>query len=251
MQNEFFRGAINPGDCVSNAWNLVKQNYGLFIAMVLVGGILAGCIPCVSLFLAGPILAGFYHVFLMEMNGEPADFGALFKGFDVFVPTMVVGIILAIPEIIGQGVRVSVDLANFGLTREGAQSGEVALASGLVIFAFLFAIGVLVLTLVLRVSMFFTLPLIIERKMAVGDAIKLSASAAWGNLGGIILLFLLEVLLLIAGCLACIIGLLFVAPIIYAANAFAYRQVFPKTDQTFQNVPPPPTAYDTGFGRGM
>ena len=40
--------------------------------------------------------------------------------------------------------------------------------------------------------------------------------------------------------------------IIYAANAFAYRMVFPWFQQQVGNMmPPPPNAYGSNFGSGM
>ena len=77
---QFQSGAINAGDCVSNAWNLVKQNFGMYLGIAIIAMILAGCIPCVSLFLVGPVIAGVYYVVLREMRGEPVEFGMMFKG---------------------------------------------------------------------------------------------------------------------------------------------------------------------------
>jgi hypothetical protein len=248
IQTEFYRGAISPGDCVSNGWNLVSQNFGLFLGISILGMILAGCIPCVSLFISGPIVAGIYYVFLRQMNGEPVDFGMMFKGFEVFVPAMVIGIIIAIPEIIGQGIRISINVADIGIQSQG-DGRYAALSGGLAILAVVVGLLIIVIGFVIRISLFFALPLIMERKLSVGDAIKLSASAGWANFGGIFLLSILEGLMAIAGILVFCIGIFFVIPIIYAANAFAYRQVFPHTDQTGFNVPPPPTDY--GFGQGM
>ena len=64
------------------------------------------------------------------------------------------------------------------------------------------------------------------------------------------MLFIFEFLLALAGVLALCIGIFFVIPIIYAANAFAYRQVFPWVRDNFNMAPPPPTAYGD-FGSGM
>ena len=70
---EFYSGAIDASGCVSNGWNLVKQNYGLFLGITLVAMIIAGCIPCFSLFLVGPIMGGVFYAVLREMRGEPLD----------------------------------------------------------------------------------------------------------------------------------------------------------------------------------
>jgi uncharacterized membrane protein len=109
----------------------------------------------------------------------------------------------------------------------------------------------IILGFVLRISLYFALPLIMEKQLGVGDAIKLSFSAGWANFGGIFLLSLLEGLMAIAGVLACGIGLLFVMPILYAANAFAYRQVFPDSTPNMNYAPPSPAAYGSNFGQGQ
>ena len=79
------------------------QNFGVVSAAFGIG------------FIIGPILGGVYYVVLRDMRGEPVDFGMMFKGFDKFVPLMVIGLIQAIPEIIGQGLRVAGQFAQIGL----------------------------------------------------------------------------------------------------------------------------------------
>ena len=254
---EFYKGAISAGDCVSNGWNLVKQNYGMYLGIGLVAMILAGCIPCVSLFLVGPIMCGVYYVYLRDIRGEQVDFGMMFKGFDVFLPAMIVGIIQAIPEIIGQGIRFTVDLADLGLRSGGsnnfqADDTRVAIASGLLIVYIIIALAIFLFAVALRISLVFAFPLIIEHKLGAIEAMKLSAQAAWSNLGGLILMFILEFLIALGGALLCIVGVFLISiPLIYAANAFAYRQVFPDAQRNFQNTPPPPTEYGGSFGVGQ
>jgi len=256
---QFMSGVIDAGGCISNAWNLVKQNYGLYLGITLLAMILAGCIPCISLFLVGPIMGGVYYVVLREMRGEPVDFGMMFRGFDNFVPLMVVGIIQSVPEIIAQILRVSANIGQIGLdgaTRRGdisfyssaSDDFPIAIASGVLVVIVIIAVALILFGVVWRVLLFFAIPLVMEHKMGAVDAIKLSLKAATSNIGGLILLFILEALVGLLGFLMLCFGIFFVLPIIYAANAFAYRQVFPMLDQTFRNVPPPPDAYGN-FGR--
>jgi hypothetical protein len=259
---QFNRSAINASDCISNGWNLVKQNYGLFLGIALVAILLTGCIPCVSIFLAGPVMCGVYYCFLKEMRGEPAAFGEMFRGFDNFVPAMVVGIIAAIPEIIGQGVRLTTNLADLGIRGIGNGGGgsgdfyqtseqQTILAGGLLVFVIIVGTLLFLASIALRISLVFALPLIAEHNLGAVDAMKLSARAAWANVGGLILLFILEFLVALVGVLMLCIGIFFVLPIIYAANAFAYRQVFPATGQTFETAPPPPNVYGGNYGVGQ
>ena len=256
----FNRGAINASDCIGSGWNLVKRNYGLFLGISLVALLLVACIPCVNIFIAGPITCGVYYCFLKEMRGEPTAFGEMFKGFDNFVPAMVVGIIAAIPEIIGQGVRLSANLADLGIRRGGGSSSsdffqsaeqQTILAGGLLVFIIVVGTALFLAAIALRVSLYFALPLIMEHNLGAVDAMKLSARAAWANVGGIILLGILEFLVALAGVLMLCVGIFFVMPIIYAANAFAYRQVFPSGGQNFQTAPPSPNVYGGSYGVGQ
>jgi uncharacterized membrane protein len=254
---EFYRGAINPSDCISNGWNLVKQNYGLFFGISIVALLMVSCIPCLNFFIVGPVMCGVYYCFLKEMRREPVSLGEMFKGFEFFVPAMVIGLIAAIPEIIGTILQWTVNLADLGL-RSGSRENyfqsndtQFALAGGLLAFAIIGGLVLFLLSVALRISLFFALPLIVEHKLGAVDAMKLSAQAAWANVGGLILLFLLEIVVALIGVLALCIGILFVIPIIYAANAFAYRQVFPNLGPNFQTAPPPPNAYGGTYGVGQ
>jgi uncharacterized membrane protein len=258
----YHSSAIDASGCVSDAWNLVKQNYGLYFGMALLAMILSGCIPCVSLFLIGPITGGLFYVVLREMRGEPVDFGMMFRGFDKFVPLMVIGIVQSIPEIIAQILRFTADIGQIGLdgaTRGGdfdfyqssSDTFPIAIASGLLVIVIIVALILFVVGIVWRVLLFFAIPLAMEHDLGPVDAMKLSAKAAMSNVGGLIVLFILEFLVLLLGVLMICLGVFFVLPIIYAANVFAYRQVFPMLDQRFQNIPPPPDVYGGGFGRGQ
>ncbi len=184
MQNiQFFKGVIDAPGCISNGWNLLKPNYWMYFGIAIIAMILAGCIPCISLFLVGPVLGGVYFVILREMRGEPVEFGMMFKGFEKFVPLMVIGIVQSIPEIIGQILRITVDLGRLGLTGGGGrgngnffQSSDAAplLAGGLLILAIVVGLVFLVIGITWRVLLFFAIPLAMEHDLGPVDAMKLS-----------------------------------------------------------------------------
>jgi uncharacterized membrane protein len=255
---QFQRSAIDGSGCVSNAWEMVKQNYGMFLGVSLVAMLLAGCIPCVSLFLVGPIMGGVFYLVLRQMRGEPTEFGMMFKGFEKFLPLMVIGIVQAIPEIIGQILRFGVQFGQMGLNgSRGSRSTDFfqqsgsrpdifnGVAAGVLIIIAIVAVVVIIAAVVWRVLLFFAIPLAMEHDLGAVDAMKLSAQAAMANIGGLIVLFIFEFLISLLGVILCVVGLFFISiPIIYVANAFAYRQVFPWVEQQFGNMtPPPPNAY--------
>ena len=237
MNPTFYSGAINAGECIGNAWNLMTRQFWLYLGLGLVTMILAGCIPCVSLFLLGPIMGGFYFIVLRDMRNEPVDFGMLFKWFDKFVKLMAIGLIEAIPGIIAQVLRFTANVASvFTRRSSGGRSTDFLLQSNglpqaiagvalivvlaVVLFFLLFAIA-------WGITFFFAIPIALETDLGIVDSIKLGAKAGWGNIGGLIVLFILSGLIGLAGVLALCIGIFVVAPLIYAAHAFAYRQVFP------------------------
>ncbi|HTH52201.1 MAG TPA: hypothetical protein VL501_09725, partial [Pyrinomonadaceae bacterium] len=84
--------------------------------------------------------------------------------------------------------------------------------------------------------------LIVDRDLSSLDAIKLSARAAFKNLGGIGGMIAVNFVLALVGEAACGVGLYLVIPILMAANVVAYRKVFPALSRPTLE-PPPPTAY--------
>jgi uncharacterized membrane protein len=261
---QFIRGGIDAGGCVSNAWEMVKQSYGFYLGVSLVALLLTGCIPCLNLFLMGPILGGVYYVALRQMAGEPVEFGMMFRGFDKFVPLMVIGLIQSVPEVIGQVLRVGIQFGQIGLdsNRGGSydyfQSSKPdiisGIAAGAIVIIAIVALVLILFAVVWRFLLFFAIPLAMEHDIGAMDAIKLSIKAAGANVGGIIVLFIFEFLVSLLGVLLCVVGVFLVAiPVIYVANVFAYRQVFPRLQQTINNMmPPPPNAYGfEGGGLGL
>ncbi len=96
--------------------------------------------------------------------------------------------------------------------------------------------------------LFFALPLIADRNTKIGETIKISVAAALGNVGGLLTLIIFEILISIAGALACGVGIFFVLPVIYAANIVAYQSVFPDFQSSVNVEPPQPENYDETYG---
>jgi uncharacterized membrane protein len=254
---EFNSGSINPGDCISGGWDLIKDDYWLFLGISLVAMILAGCIPCVSIFISGPVTVGVMYCLLSQIRRQQrVEFGMMFKGFENIVPAMVVGIIAIIPEIVGQILRFTVDFARLGIDlnqggndRNFYASQSEIFTTGLGLIAIVIGIVFFFIAIAWRITFFFALPLLADHpELEIAETIKLSARAGWSNWGMIIVLSILQGLVALAGMLALCVGYLFVAPIIQASNAIAYRQVFPEYNRNDSfNVPPPPTVYANQF----
>ncbi|HQZ95776.1 MAG TPA: hypothetical protein PLP21_05625 [Pyrinomonadaceae bacterium] len=255
---QFVPGAIDAGGCVSNAWDMLKKNYGMYLGIAIVAMLLTGCIPCLNIFIMGPIMGGVFFVALRDMRGEPVDFGMMFKGFEKFVPLMVIGLIQSIPGVIAQILRFTIDIGQIGLGGKNGdyqffQSGDNSvLAGGLALIGVVVGLVFMVIAIVWWMIMFFAIPLAMENEIGPIDAIKLSARAAMSNIGGLFVLMIFEILVMLVGVLMICVGAFLISfPLILIANVFAFRQVFPWAGQQFNMAPPPPNAYGSSFGSGM
>lgn len=259
---QYYKGAIDATGCISNAWELIKPNYWLYFGMALLTYVLVACIPCINVFLMGPVMGGLYYVSLRAMRGEPVDFGMMFKGFEKFLPLMVVGLIQSVPGIIYQILNIVIRFTNIGidaLSRSGsggrdfyqaAGDPEILLAGGFLIVVIVVMALLAIFSIVWAITFMFAVPIMMDNDVSIGDALKLSARASWSNVGGIIVLAILGGLMMFAGALVFCIGMFFVLPVVWVSWAFAYRQVFPSVGgPTTYNTPPPPTEYGGSFGQ--
>jgi uncharacterized membrane protein len=262
------RGAIDAPACISEAWDLIKDKYWLFLGIVLVGMLMTGCIPVLKHFLYGPVSVGIYFAISRKMRNEEVSFDNLFKGFQIFVPAMVVGLIeSALPllndivslfsnttQILLQMLDLEGKFPQFERTSFVASDPNVALAGGaagfIIVLVIVMAAVFIIVGFAWRITFMFALPLMADHpELSVGEAISLGAKGGWANPGGIIVLMILQTLVALLGLIALCIGIFFVMPVIEASNFVAYRMVFP--DVPRQNVyeePPQPQYYGGTFG---
>jgi uncharacterized membrane protein len=240
----FRRNAVEPVECIKGGWETVKNQYWLFVGMTFIGILIGSAVPLGILL--GPMMCGLYLSFLKVRRGEPIEFGTLFKGFDYFGPSVIATLLHIIP------VLVIVIPAYFFfyismfvmMAAQGDEPNPAAFIGVLAVFG-LFWIVVLVIVIIISIGFMFAYPLIVDRKLQGVDAVKLSFRAAMANFWRLLGMMLLTSLMSIAGVLACYIGMFFVFPIVYAAIARAYEQVFGLSDgREFSNVPPPPPVFE-------
>ena len=175
---------------------------------------------------------------LIDKKDPGPEVGTLFKGFDYFIESLVVtliivlaNVVIMVPVVIGFIVVMAVTA---GLA-EGTNSGEVVALSMFPLFLLLFLIIAAVSVLVYGL-MFFAYPLLVERNMQAMPALKLSARAVWANIWGVVGLMLLNWLIAMIASLFCYIPALLYMPIMFGSFAVAYRKMFPEL------APPPPPA---------
>jgi len=238
--SDFNVGVVAPFECLKEGWALIKDRYWLFLGLALVAKLLGGAVPIV---LIGPMMCGWYVCMFAQMRGQPVEFGDLFKGFDYFVQGLVAAAIQIVPILIvlvpSFVIFFVFMIANMPHDRYARDSGP---PPGFVIGVCLIMLVMMVISLAIHILFVFAFPLIVDRKLSGWDAIKLSARASMKNLGGIVGLVLLNVGLTFLGAFACYVGAIFVIPITFAADAAAYRRIFPDIAPNLMSSPPPPPA---------
>ena len=257
---QFNSGAISAGECVTEAWEMLKAKYGIYLGISLIAMVMTACIPCLNIFLLGPIMGGIVFVVLRDLRGEPIEFGMMFKGFENFVPLMIIGLIQSVPGVISQGVqytfRIGQLAGGFGgnggrdISFYQSSAPDLAFSGAMAVVLMIVAIVAMVFAFVWWAVFFFAVPLVVDKGLDVGDAIKLSARAAMANVGGLLVLMIILGLVMLLGALLLCVGVFLISmPVMYIANVLAYRAVFPPTQDTRNYMPPDPGTYrDWGPG---
>lgn len=247
----FNSSSVRPFECLSGGWQLIKDQYFLFVGMFLVIVILVTCIPFTGI-IYGAWMIGIYYALLGRMRGEAASFNAIGKGFGFFSQGFVIALLSGLPFAL---VSVAVKLMELRFDQiQKTYPGETPVPpevlteqfTWLALLVLAFALFHLITGLIFP----FAYQLVVERNLSGWQAVKLSARAARANLGGVLGLVLLEMVLGGMGIVLCCIGLVLVMPVTKAAWAVAYRQVFPAAQpEPIQTpMPPPPPPYFSGVG---
>src|SRR4030095_14476834 len=240
---EFRRGVIAPMECIKEGWALIKDDYWLYFRIIIGGILLGGLIPIILL---GPMMVGIFLCLQQRQRNQPVEFGLLFKGFDQFVAGLVATVLKMIPIFI---MLIPYYIFLFGMMaftmpRGPDASPDEARAFVMSFFGFemLFFVGVMAISLLVEIFFIFAYPLIADKNLSGLEAVKLSFRAAKANFGGILGLLLLNAAFGFVGVLCCIIGVYFYLPVSMAAQAVAYRRIFPDVRPTYPTAPPPPRA---------
>lgn len=234
---EFRTGVINPVDCVKEGFELIKRDYWLLFAILLVGALIGGVTMYI---LAGAMFCGVFIAYIKAIDGKPVIFDDLWKGMNYFGPGLVVVLVMVVPAF---AYYIFAYLTFVAAILGGSQGGEAGMIGAFVV------IGIIDLVILIAMVCFhtlltFSLPLIVDRNLGAIDAMKTSAKAVWANMGGVAGLIVVNIALCFVGYMALCIGIYFVIPIVIAGNVVAYRRVFPSLEMRTNMNPPPPNSYN-------
>jgi hypothetical protein len=236
---EFRTDVIKPIECAKEAWELIKPNYWLLFAIFLVGALIGAFTAYI---LIGAMVCGIIYCYLRQIDGYSVTFEDLWKGFGFFWPSLPVTILIVVPTVIWIAVLFTTIYLPIIMA---AVMGDRLSGDEMISFlggAFLVDSIVAIFMICIHTLLTFSFPLVVDRGLTGISPALISAKAVWGNLKGICGLVGVNFVLVLAGELACGIGLYLVIPIVMATSMVAYRKIFPAMSVPNLN-PPPPNAY--------
>lgn len=189
---------VDIGRCMARSWELVKANFWLMVGaafVVLLIDMAVGSIPYVgfvaSLALTYVLWGGVDWLYLRLARGQRAEFADVFAGFSLaFVPLMLFSLVAQL----------------------------------------LMAVGLLLLILpgiyLMVAWLMFGPLLILDKRLDFWTAMELSRKVVHRHWWQVFGLLLVSLLVLLAGVLACGIGLFVTVPIATAATVYAYEDIF-------------------------
>jgi hypothetical protein len=162
----FRRGAVEPVECIKGGWEMIKNQYWLFVAMALVAILIGSAVPLGILL--GPMMCGLYLTFFKARRGEPVEFSMMFKGFDYFGPSLIATLLhiipiiaIVLPAYLLFYVSIFVSMAAQG---SNGEPNPAALFGVMATFG-IFWIVVLIVVVIISVGFTFAYPLIVDRKL--------------------------------------------------------------------------------------
>jgi uncharacterized membrane protein len=238
---------LDLGGCIGRGWELVKNNFGLLfvgtLLYLLIEGAAGGLasIPAIgplfsiaNFICSGPLMGGVFYLFIRVNRGEPAEVGEIFSGFrrafgqlflGVLVPSLLAGLCM-IPAIVMFIIKLLPLIGQIQQAQQSSPQAMVAIIKPILFMPLLVALVCAIPATYLSVCWKFTLPLIVDRQMDFGAAMKASWKMVnrhwWQVFGLVILISLVNV----AGLCACCVGLLFSIPVGFAALMIAYETIF-------------------------
>jgi len=243
---------------ITKAFGIAAQNsdtagkFALFIPQ-LISSIIGTFTNVIIITISGAFYTGIYTALSRKFSGGGTDFSDLFSGFQKLFPCFIVAVVMSVFQfvitVIGLGIGVAVGVTAFGtgiFTSEG-QLNPAIFGSFFAIIAALFIVY-LIISIIVAALTIFVYPIIADKNLSGGEAILLSIKSGFANIGGLILLILLLGLMSFGGALLCLVGALFVAPILAAAVFSAFRKVFPSTNESYNYEPPSPPTFGNQSG---
>ena len=193
---EFRRIAARPIERLTEAKAMLGDQYWLFVGICLVAILIGSMVPMGIMM--GPMMCGMYLCFRYRMNGIQVRFETLFKGFDVFLNSLLVMLIF-----LAFSIAAMLPLIIFMMVMLATAGNNDAQVLGT--FATIYPM-IIVLSVAIYIPFVFAFPLIVDRGTGPWESVTLSARAAWHNFGPLCGMLFVHYVASMLGLCACYIG---------------------------------------------
>jgi hypothetical protein len=226
---------LDVGQCVSNGWELLKNNFGMVFGgvaifmLIQLGVGLLGQIPIVgilvslaSIIIYGPLMGGLYYFLLRNIRGQHVEIGDIFAGFrlefaQLLLAYVVVAVLTGVAALPGTAIMA---VPIFMMVRHHA------VEMGPLLVAMLGFIIAIIPAIYLSISWIFSLPLIIDRRMEFWPAMGASRRMVGKHWWMVFCLMVVCGIINLVGFLACCVGVFVSLPIVFGAMMYAYESIF-------------------------
>jgi hypothetical protein len=230
---------VKPVQLYRRAYQMLGDQYWLFVGITLVGMLVANAVPFGILF--GPMLVGIFICFLQREAGCRVEFAALFKGFDQFMESLIAWLIIFVVStvvilftLLICGVLIVLSL----FAAQGANDATAGFAVTLVavvVYPIIFLVSILI-----YLPFFFVFQLIADHQVTGVDAVKASIQAARRNFWGTAWYLIATSLLSIVAAMLCFVPAILFLPLSLGGGFLLYREVFVPSPPASGNLRPPP-----------
>jgi hypothetical protein len=187
--------SLDIGGCIGRGWELVMRNFWMSVGASFVVGLIAGTVGLIAVVAYG----GMYLFFLKQLRGQKAEFGDAFGGFSLaFLQLFLLGLVKGL----------------------------------LVFFGFILCI---IPGIYLAVAWSFATPLVADKRMDFWAAMELSRKVVNKHWWLVLAFALVCGLVIFAGELVFCVGVFVAMPVVTAAWACAYDDLF--CSQPRSNLP--------------
>ncbi|MFK7735200.1 MAG: hypothetical protein AB8B50_04180 [Pirellulaceae bacterium] len=218
MSADIGKVKIRPIELLKRSYEMVKDDYWLFLGITVVGVLLGSMVPLYILL--GPLMVGIFICYKKLENQEKVEFADLFKGFEQFADALIATLILVAITflvIIPFAILFVVAL----IASEAQSPNDFPITAFLVFYPLL-----LLLSFAVSLPFIFTFQLIADRKMTAMNAVKASFRGVIRNLGGVILFFIVLGFVSMLLALMCYFPAFLFMPISFGALFLLYRDIF-------------------------
>ena len=213
---------LDIGGCFSRGWELVKNNFWPTVGVTALVVIIMGGINQIVGLLTRPAMNGM----ILQHQVTPGAVLVIVLSTVVSAPIYTIftaGLLKYYLMLIrGEGAQIGDAFSGFG-----PSIGQLALLS--VVQMILMLLGILLCVIpgiYLSVAWYFAMPLVIDRRMNFWAAMELSRKMVTRHWFMIFAFLIVYGLLVIAGLIACCVGIFVTMPIGFAALMYAYETIF-------------------------